>query len=116
LKGGFNLEIKKFAKHHGLKTSTDVDGTTIIRGIDASHIYEHDAGTLAVMFMDSIDKDSKAHRALAFVTGMEILLDGDFEFAATFDPRDEKQSRAAVKIAGCRYPGTRLKTMVTRAA
>lgn len=110
------MSITKFAQQHRLRTVTDVDGTTIIRGIDASHIYEHDAGTLAVMYMDSIDKHSKAHRALALATGMEIILDGDFEFAATFNPKDDQQSTAAVKIAGCRYPGLRQKATVTRAA
>jgi len=42
---------------------------------------------------------------------MELLVKGDREFAATFDPTNDKQSKAAIKIVGCRYPGNRLKTV-----
>jgi hypothetical protein len=40
---------------------------------------------------------------------MDIVQDGDYEFTATFDPTNEKQSKLAITVSGARYPGKWLK-------
>jgi len=99
--------IKQFADVHGLKVRTDEDGTKIIPGIDDRNIYEYDGTRLGVMYMDSLAKDHSTHRKQCVAAGMEVTQDGDDEFAAVFDPSNEKQAKLAVKVAGCRFPGRR---------
>lgn len=101
--------IKEFARTHGLRCKTDVDDTTIIPGIDDSNIYEHDDEHLAVTYMDSIAVNNNEFRRKCEAAGMEIVQDGDIEFTATFDPKNEKQSKVAIMVSGVRYPGRRLK-------
>lgn len=103
------MNIQQFATAHDLKARNE-DGVKIIPGIDESHIYQQDDTHFGVMYMDSLGKDHSIHRKQCAALGMEIHQDGDTEFAATFDPKNEKQAKQAIRVAGCRFPGRRKST------
>ena len=58
----------------------------------------------------SLEKNHATYRKQCVALGMEIHQDGDTEFAATFDPKNEKQAKQAIRVAGCRFPGHREST------
>jgi hypothetical protein len=103
------LNIQQFATAHDLKTRNE-DGVKIIPGIDESHIYQYDDTHFGLMYMDSLEKNHATYRKQCLALGMEIHQDGDTEFAATFDPKNEKQAKQAIQVAGCRFPGHREST------
>ena len=103
------MTIKQFAAAHSLKMKSE-DDTKIIPGIDDSHIYQHDEARFGVMYMDTLARDYSTFRKQCEAAGMEVTQDGDTEFAATFDPKSEKQSKLAIRVAGCRFPGRREST------
>ena len=100
------MNIQQFATAHDFKTRNE-DGVKIIPGIDESHIYQQNDTHFGVMYMDSLGKDHSTYRKQCAALGMEIQQDGDTEFAATFDPKNEKQAKQAIRVAGCRFPGLR---------
>jgi hypothetical protein len=102
------LNIQQFATAHDLKTRNE-DGVKIIPGIDESHIYQYDDTHFGVVYMDSLEKNHATYRKQCLALGMEIHQDGDTEFAATFDPKNEKQAKQAIRVAGCRFPGRRIR-------
>jgi hypothetical protein len=109
------LEITKFAQLHRLRTTTDVDGTTIIKG-SAGHIYEHSTqrGTgrstgrsskLGMMFMSDKFTTREAwnnRRRDGMSVGMQLHQDGDYEGSMLFDASNTKQAAAAIRITGAR--------------
>ncbi len=100
--GSSSARIHRFADRYRLKTRVCVeDGTTIVPG-SVGHIYEYDNHLLGVMVMP--DPPRKRYwgcvRAALLEAGFTLVLDGDGEGAAVFDPENEQQARLAIRVAG----------------
>ena len=94
--------IENAAEAHRLRTRLDPDdGTKIIPG-RLGHIYEHDEGVLGVMVMPNPPRRQYwgCTRVALLRAGFSIVQDGDGEGAATFDPDNPDQVRAAIRAAG----------------
>lgn len=94
------MTIKEFAAKQRLRTKLDEDGTDIVPG-KLGHIYEHDDDLLGVMVIPEEWQNqywTYAKKGLRAV-GCMVVQDGDYEGAATFDSRDERQVRHALKAA-----------------
>lgn len=93
--------VQAFADRHCLKSRLDDDETRFIPG-KLGQIYQYGAARLAVMVVpiplckNLWGRTRNRLEKLGFV----IIQDGDYEGAATFDPADSAQSRAAIKAAG----------------
>jgi hypothetical protein len=99
------MDIAEFADNHRFKTRVDEDGTKIIPG-KLGHIYEWGDEDEAMLYgVVVIPKPPRKQywgftkRTLA-EAGFCIVQDGDGEGAATFDPTNEKQVKAAKRAAG----------------
>jgi hypothetical protein len=97
--------INDFAEHYGLCWSIDIaDITPIIRGSNGGFIYCYDEanGLLAVAFVpDLLPGDSwnkVCHAAIA--AGMVLIKDSLHESYIALNPKDEKQARLAISVAG----------------
>jgi hypothetical protein len=95
------IEIQKFATRNRLHTRIDEDLTKIILG-KVGHIYEYDDNHLGVIIMPNPPRKQYwgfTKRTL-IALGCEVVQDGDGEGAATFDPSNSEQVKAAIKAAG----------------
>lgn len=91
--------VGQFADKRNLRVSTDKnDNTSIINGRHG-HLYEYDDDRLAVIFMGASTGTANNRRKACIAAGMEITQDGDWEFAASFNPEDRKQASLAIKVA-----------------
>jgi hypothetical protein len=93
--------IEQFATKHGLRLSREVDGTNIVRG-KVGHIYEYNDELLGVLVMPTDRSQNKLWgyaRSALVRAGLQLTQDGDTEGSAVFDPNDEKQVRAVIKVA-----------------
>ena len=97
------MNIKELAESHRFKTRVDSDLTTIIPG-KVGHIYEYDDDLMGVMVMP--DPPRKQYWGFTKRTlvdaGLTLVQDGDGEGAATFNPSNESQVKAAKRAAGIR--------------
>jgi len=93
--------IPSFANRHRLKWRFDEDETRFIPGKDGQ-IYEHGEGRLAIMVIPSPPRKNYwgSVRNRLEKLGFVIVQNGDCEGAATFDPENPVQSKAAIKAAG----------------
>lgn len=95
-------EIQSFAAQHRLKTRvSEEDGTKIIPG-KFGQIYDYGDGRLGVLVMPD---PPRPHywgfvRAKLLAAGFVVVLDGDGEGAATFDPANPQQATTAIRVAG----------------
>src|SRR5258706_10553071 len=105
------MTVEDFAREHRLKVRLDECGDRVIPGrMGDNHIYFHSSGRLGVMFMpDPKALDSDPHstrwnnrRRKLIAAGCLITNDSDGEGAATFDPENVAQAKAAMSIAGIR--------------
>jgi hypothetical protein len=100
------MNLTEFAEKNGLKLKRDKqDDTVIILGHKGkSHAYEYGEGLLGVMVMPEVETSHwwTAARKAFLAAGMRIRQNGDFEGAATFDPRNPEQVKVALKYAGVR--------------
>ena len=94
--------IQDFADQCRLKTRiSSEDGTKIIPG-RLGHIYEYNEYLLGVIVTPDPPRRRYwgCSRAILVGAGLTIVQDGDGEGAATFDPTDPHQSKAATRAAG----------------
>jgi hypothetical protein len=94
--------IQLFADNFRLNTRvTSDDGTKIIRG-KFGHIYEYNDGLLGVLVMPKPPRRRYwgCTRTTLQEAGLVVVQDGDGEGAATFDPSDPNQAKAAIRVAG----------------
>jgi len=99
--------IRTFAQQHRLPTSRDIgDKTTVIRGRAGCHLYEYSDSELGLMVLsdakDAHPRRWAAIRKKCLEAGMILRQNGDDEGALSFDPKDRRQARLAIKLAGCR--------------
>lgn len=97
------LNIQLFADDNNLKTRNNGDGCKVIPG-KLGHIYEYGPNRLGVMIMP--DPPRRKYwgcvRSSLLKAGLVVVQNGDGEGAATFDPTDPVQAKAAIKAAGVR--------------
>lgn len=94
------MTIEKFAEKYRLKTRIDEDGTKIIPG-RVGHLYEYDDEVMGVIVMPVPPrKQYWGYTRTALISvGCSVVQDGDGEGAATFDPANLEQVKAALKAA-----------------
>ncbi len=98
----FRSLLHQFAAKHRLKVVTDKDdGTSIIRG-QTGHVYEFDEHCLGVMYLSTNVAKTNNRRKACEAVGMEVVQDGDTEFAVVFGPDNPKQAALAIRVAGCK--------------
>ena len=94
------MTVQTFADKYRLKTRIDEDVTKIIPG-RMGHIYEYDDQLMGVIVVPVPAR--KLHwgyaRTALIAVGCNVVQDGDGEGAATFDPSNPAQVRAALKVA-----------------
>lgn len=92
--------LKTKPTKYRLRVSTDKGDNTESIGGRFGNIYEYDSERLAMMYLsDSVGKANNRRRECE-ESGMEIVQDGDTEFAAASDPGDPKQAKLAIRVAG----------------
>lgn len=97
------MTVKEFASKHRLRVRQDEDLTDIIPG-KCGHIYEYDDSLLGVLVLPHPPRRNYwgfTRRELA-EAGCVLVQDGDGEGAATFDPHERKQVKAALRAAWVR--------------
>lgn len=91
--------ICRFAEEHKLRLRRDECGDGVIMGRNG-HVYLYDHNRLGVMFMPDPPRPHlwahARHKLLA--AGFEVVQDGDWEGAATFNPNDINQVKAALAM------------------
>jgi hypothetical protein len=98
--------IEKWAVQHGLKTKSDSCGEVLIvpgsprRSEDISHLYQHDETKFGLVLL--YDTAVLWNNAKKRLTGLGFTLhpDGEIEGILLFDPNNQIQVQAAIKIAG----------------
>jgi hypothetical protein len=100
-RGPASTQIRLFANRYRLNLRADADGTKIIPG-KMGQIYEYDGDVLAVLVMPSPPRQRYwgCARLALQTSGLVVVQDGDGEGAATFDPFDSNQVKAAFQAAG----------------
>ena len=99
------MTIQYFADKHRVHTRIDPDDQTKIIPGKVGHIYEYDEDVFGVMIMPKRPRRSYwgfTKRAL-LAQGFSVVQDGDGEGAATFDPRNSAQVKAAISAAGIKH-------------
>jgi hypothetical protein len=98
------MKIQHFADLHRLHTRIDSDATKIILG-RYGQIYEWGDGLFGVMIIwrknQTIRKKYWGYTRSALKhAGCNVIQNGDYEGAATFNPNNPAQSSLAIKAAG----------------
>jgi hypothetical protein len=105
-----SVNIEEFASKHRLRTKQDELGETICAAKrDGSHIYEHSALRMGVVFCPDrrgrrppTTRQWNRHREAMLAADFTITQDCDGEGCATFNPYDAAQVKVALKVAGVR--------------
>src|SRR5271154_3639098 len=99
---GFPSQLYEFAARHRLKVVTDKDdGTPVIKG-QSGEVYEYDEYRFGVIYLsDNVGKANNRRKACEAI-GMEVVQDGDTEFAAVFRPDNSRQAALAIRVADCK--------------
>jgi hypothetical protein len=98
--------IHTFAQQYRLPTSRETDGTIVIRGRSACHLYEYSDSELGLMILSN-ERDTHTRRWVGIrkkclEAGMSLRQNGEDEGALSFNPANRQQSRLAIKVTGVR--------------
>ena len=104
------MTIQEFAATYRTKPRLDSCGEAIIPGKprkaalleDRNHIFEYGSGRFGVSLLLRTARHWNNARKRLVAGGFTVTQNGDTEGTLTFDPTDEKQSRAAIRAAGIR--------------
>lgn len=91
------MDISEFAEKHGLRVKRDLCGERFIP-CRAGQIYENGGGSFGVLVMAATAKRWNSIRRKLEIAGFVIRQSGDTEGSLVFDPVDDAQCRAAIRV------------------
>lgn len=98
------MTLKEFAERYRLRLTRDECDDSVIWGKpDRTNIYEYDGSTFGVMFITDSKKPPRTglwrrFQSACLAAGMVPLQVGDAEGSFLFDPQNDAQAKAAIKV------------------